>query len=94
MFDRRRLFGGLLAGLVSPLASRKAAAAPCPEWDQTTPVFERRTRDGRVMAVYANGRSDGFPEEYSITINRVPSYGHHQAKTLAPHFYGRRTDKT
>jgi hypothetical protein len=40
------------------------------------PVFERRTTDGRVMAVYADGRSEGFPEEYSITINRVPSYGH------------------
>ena len=38
------------------------------------PIFEKRTEDGRVMAVYADGRSEGFPDEYCITINRAPMF--------------------
>lgn len=37
------------------------------------PAFElRRHSDGARMAVYADGRSEGFPDGYTITINRIP----------------------
>lgn len=35
------------------------------------PDFEMRTLDGRRMAIWADGRIEGFPAEYTIMINRL-----------------------
>lgn len=41
-------------------------------FENEKPVFEVRSRDGHVMAIYASGRVEGFPDDHTIVINRIP----------------------
>jgi len=42
-------------------------------FENEKPVFEVRSPDGRVLAIYASGRIEGFPEDCTIIINRIPA---------------------
>jgi hypothetical protein len=86
MFDRRKLFGGIFAGLMVRFTASKAEAEhPAYLSDEfhgpdARPVFElREFKDGNwriKLAVYATGRFEGDIEHTGILINRIPTYGH------------------
>lgn len=39
--------------------------------DDSKPIFEVRSSEGRAIKVYSSGKIEGFPKEYSIIINRA-----------------------